>query len=91
MFFPAGNAVAISLWENLECLIAMDTCDVHLNFLKFEAFEGQPADGCSLVHLVLFSYMFAKNEAPHNGAPYRSISMNGRLLDSLFRKEYRYG
>jgi hypothetical protein len=26
-----------------------------------------------------------------HGAPYRSLSVNFILLDSLFRKEYRYG
>jgi hypothetical protein len=35
--------------------------------------------------------LFTKNEAPHNGAPYRSISETFILLESLFRKEYRYG
>jgi hypothetical protein len=37
-----------------------------------------------------FSCMFANSEARHNDAPYRSISMNYILLDSLFHKEYRY-
>jgi hypothetical protein len=31
-----------------------------------------------------------QNKAPHNGASYTSISVNLILLDSLFRKEYRY-
>jgi hypothetical protein len=37
-----------------------------------------------------FSGNFAPNEAPHNDAPYRLISVNCILLDTLFRKEYRY-
>jgi hypothetical protein len=40
---------------------------------------------------LFFAYVFTKNEAPHNGTPYWSISVNCRLLDSLFRKEYRHG
>jgi hypothetical protein len=38
-----------------------------------------------------FSSLFSRNEAPHNGAPYQSISVNFILLDSPYRKEYRYG
>jgi hypothetical protein len=31
-----------------------------------------------------------KNEVSPNGAPYQSISVDFLLLDSLFRKKYRY-
>jgi hypothetical protein len=35
--------------------------------------------------------MFAKKEVLHNGAPYAPTSVNFILLDSLFRKEHKYG
>jgi hypothetical protein len=31
----------------------MQTCELPLNFLSFEAFEGQKVHGCSLLHLAL--------------------------------------
>jgi hypothetical protein len=67
-------------------------CEFHLNFVRFEAFEGQKGDNCSVLHLQLcFASPSAKNEATHKGAPYRSMSLKFRLLNRLFRKEYRYG
>jgi hypothetical protein len=44
---------------------------------------------CSIWHLV--AGIVAKNEKPHNGAPYRSIRADFQLLDSLFRKGHRDG
>jgi hypothetical protein len=37
----------------MECLVAIPTCEFHLNFLSFAAFEGQKADDCSLLHLAV--------------------------------------
>jgi hypothetical protein len=76
--------------RNLECLLAMHTCEFSLNFLSFEAFEGQKraTARCSIGHFFVAS---ETNEAPHNALPHRSISVNFILLDRLFRQEYRYG
>jgi hypothetical protein len=43
-----------------------------------------------LLHLAFFACRYAKTEAQHHGAPYRSISVNFTLFDSLFPQEYRY-
>jgi hypothetical protein len=40
-----------------------------------------------LLHLPRFACTFGKNEAPHDDAPYRSISVPAILLDSRFCKE----
>jgi hypothetical protein len=40
--------------RNLECLIAIHTCELHLNFLSFEVFEGQKSEDYSRLHLALF-------------------------------------
>jgi hypothetical protein len=68
----------------------MHACEFHFNFLGFEAFQSQKADQCSLLHPALFVRMLADSEAPHHGASYRSVSVGFLLLDSRFRKEYRY-
>jgi hypothetical protein len=61
-------------------------CEFHLNFLSFEAFEGQKAGHCSLLHLPLFARR-SPTMKRHMMA-HRSISVNFRFLDRLFRKEY---
>jgi hypothetical protein len=52
-------------------------------------FKKRTIARCSIWHVFLST--FAKHEGRHDGAPYRSRSVNLILLDPLFRKVYWYG
>jgi hypothetical protein len=91
LFSSARNVCAISLRQKSGVPHPIDPCGLHLISLALRLLDVRKRRTARCSILQFFSRNFSKNDAPHNDAPYGSISVNFLLLDSPFRKEYRYG